>query len=131
MMPERAPSIIGDKLPEDPRRSLQRVAIEADIGFQSDNNFFTGFSEDISEGGLFISTYDFKAIGTDIDVNFTLPSGHTVIAKGVVRWVREVNPLTPDMLPGMGVQFIDLGADDKSAIETFLSQRAPMFYDED
>jgi hypothetical protein len=34
------------------------------------------------------------------------------------------------MEPGMGVQFVDLPAEDKSAIETYLSQRSPMFYEE-
>jgi uncharacterized protein (TIGR02266 family) len=124
---ERKPS---REIPHHPERTAPRVACEVDIGFQSESNFFTGFSEDISEGGLFISTYDFKTIGTEIDVNFTLPSGHTVIAQGVVRWIRELNPLTPEMEPGMGVQFIGLGQDDKDAINTYLDQRSPMFYEE-
>ncbi len=113
-----------------PDRVVPRVACEVDIGFQSDSNFFTGFSEDISEGGLFVSTYDFKKIGTSIDVNFTLPSGYTVMAQGIVRWIRELNPLTPDMQPGMGVQFVGLSVTDKQAIQDFLNKRSPMFYEE-
>lgn len=125
--PPRQPS---REIEHHPERQAPRVACEVDIGFQSESNFFTGFSEDISEGGLFISTYDFKPIGTTIDVNFTLPSGHTVIANGVVRWIRELNPLTPEMEPGMGVQFVDLSNEDKGAISSFLTQRSPMFYDD-
>lgn len=125
-----APRAPSREIEHHPERQAPRIACEVDIGFQSGSNFFTGFSEDISEGGLFISTYDFKEIGTTIDVNFTLPSGHTVIAQGVVRWVRELNPLTPDMEPGMGVQFVDLPVEDKSAIETYLAQRSPMFYED-
>jgi len=129
MMPERAPSIIGDKLPEDPRRSLQRVAIEADIGFQSDNNFFTGFSEDISAGGIFIATFDLRPIGSPMMISFTLPDGRLVSTDGVVRWLREYNETTPNIEPGMGVQFTNLSKDDESAINTFLEQREPMFYE--
>lgn len=118
------------EIPHHPDRQAPRVACEVDIGFQSETNFFTGFSEDISEGGLFISTYDFKPMGTQIDVNFTLPSGYTVIAQGVVRWIRDLNPLTPEMEPGMGVQFTDLSTEDKGAINDYLTQRAPMFFEE-
>ncbi|MBW2276948.1 MAG: TIGR02266 family protein [Deltaproteobacteria bacterium] len=129
MAPERAPSIIGDKLPEDPRRSLQRVAIEADIGFQSDNNFFTGFSEDISAGGIFIATFDLRPIGSPMMISFTLPDGRLVSADGVVRWLREYNETTPNVEPGMGVQFTTLNKNDEEAINSFLEQREPLFYD--
>jgi uncharacterized protein (TIGR02266 family) len=129
LMPERPPSIIGKQLPQDPRRSVQRVAIEADIGFQSDTNFFTGFTEDISAGGLFIATFDTRQIGSSILVNFTLPDGRLVSTNGVVRWVREYNETTPDIEPGMGVQFVDLNQEDENAINGFLTQREPMFYE--
>jgi uncharacterized protein (TIGR02266 family) len=125
----RPPSIIGSRLPEDPRRQVQRVAIEADIGFQSDDNFFTGFSEDISTGGIFIATFDNRPIGSQLAINFTLPDGHLVSAPGVVRWLREFNETTPDMQPGMGVQFTGLSDDDRNRINSFLELREPMFYE--
>jgi uncharacterized protein (TIGR02266 family) len=105
------------------------VVIEADIGFQSDNNFFTGFSEDISTGGIFIATYDNRPIGSRLAINFTLPDGHLVSAVGVVRWLREHNDSTPDVQPGMGVQFTGLSDDDRHRINSFLGVREPMFYD--
>jgi uncharacterized protein (TIGR02266 family) len=123
------PSQPPPQIDHHPDRNASRHACEVDIGFQSDTNFYAGFSEDISEGGLFVSTYDFKTIGSEIDVNFTLPSGHTVMAQGVVRWIRELNPLHPDQLPGMGVQFTNLTEIDKKAIQEFLGLRTPMFYD--
>jgi len=113
----------------DPRRSTRRIPLDVDIGFLSDTNFYVGFSEDISEGGLFISTYDFQPMGTRLTVNFTLPDGHVVSAQGQVRWVREHNPTAAEMMPGMGVQFEELSADDRTAIHKFLRRRAPLFYD--
>lgn len=127
--PERLPSIIGQKLPSDPRRSMQRVAIEADIGFQSDTNFFTGYTEDVSTGGIFIATFDIRPIGSKMLVNFTLPDGRLITTEGLVRWVREYNETTPNVEPGMGVQFVSLSAEDETAINTFISQREPLFYD--
>jgi uncharacterized protein (TIGR02266 family) len=129
LAPHRPAAIAGDKLPSDPRRSVQRRAIEADIGFQSDTNFFTGFSEDISAGGIFVATFDTKPLGSKMLINFTLPDGHLVSTDGVVRWVREYNDTTPDVEPGMGVQFVDLNQHDQLAINDFITQREPMFYE--
>jgi uncharacterized protein (TIGR02266 family) len=113
------------------RRLAPRFAIEAEVGFQSDTNFFMGFSEDISTGGLFISTYDIRSIGATLNLNFTLPDGHLISVDGVVRWVREYNETTPDTPPGMGVQFQGLSPEDKEAIEMFIEERPAMFYDDE
>ena len=37
-------------------RSSQRIKLEAKVTLRSQTNFFVGFSENISEGGIFIST---------------------------------------------------------------------------
>ena len=118
------------RLPHDPRRITQRVGIEVDIGFQSENNFYTGFSQDVSEGGVFLATYDILERGTKMAISFTLPDGHLVSCTGVVRWSREHNDATPDVYPGMGVQFQDLSAEDRRAIDFFLQKRPAMFYED-
>lgn len=127
-MPSPPPTSMRD-VSHDPRRAARRVAVNVDIGFQSDTNFYTGFSEDVSEGGLFVASYDYLSPGAAIAVNFTLPNGHLVSAGGIVRWIREYNPAEPDMTPGMGVQFADLKGEDRKAIEQFLRLRAPMFFE--
>ncbi len=120
----------GEDSPDVERRASPRINIEADIGFQSDTNFFMGFTEDISEGGLFIATYDTRNIGSVLSINFTLPDGHLVSAEGIVRWVREYNEVTPDIMPGMGIQFDNLPDEDKESIHRFTAERPPIFYDE-
>jgi uncharacterized protein (TIGR02266 family) len=117
-------------VPSHPSRITQRINMEADVGFQSESQFYTGFTQDISEGGLFLATYDVKDIGSKIAVSFTLPDGHLVSSVGVVRWIREYNSLTPDTHPGMGVQFSGLSDEDRHAIEGFLTQRPAMFYED-
>ncbi len=113
-----------------PARKGPRVALDADIGFTSDTNFFTGFSEDLSDGGLFIATYNLLPVGAEVTINFTLPDGHLVVAKGRVTWVREFNDTTPDIAPGIGVHFEGLAETDMKSIRNFLRKRAPMFYAE-
>jgi len=129
ILPQAEPAIVGETLPADARRSMQRIAIEADIGFQSDTNFFTGFTEDISTGGIFIATFDYQPIGSKMMINFTLPDGHLITSEGTVRWVREYNDSTPNVEPGMGVQFESLNSRDMDTINGFLTQREPLFYD--
>ena len=112
------------------RRVAARREVEVEIGIQSDTNFYTGFSCDISSGGLFVATYDVPAIGTAVNVNFRLPGCPAMSLDGVVRWVRELNPNDPDMVPGMGVEFGALEPRQASAINAFLSVRQPIFFEE-
>ena len=79
---------------------------------------------------IFIATYNLLAVGSDVTINFTLPDGHLVVAKGKVTWVREHNEATPDVAPGIGVQFETLTETDMKSIHSFLRKRAPMFYAE-
>jgi uncharacterized protein (TIGR02266 family) len=112
-----------------PRRTVPRITLNVDIGLQSENNFYTGFSEDISEGGIFLTTYDFKPIGTKINFSFSLPNGYLIMASGTVRWVREYNPMTPGTQPGMGIQFEELSPEDRAQIEEYIKTNATMFYE--
>ncbi|MBI2895852.1 MAG: TIGR02266 family protein [Deltaproteobacteria bacterium] len=111
-----------------PARRSPRVALEADVGFQSESNFFTGFSEDLSDGGLFLATFNLLKLNSPVTITFTLPDGHLVVAQGRVTWVREYNETTPDISPGMGVQFENLSDADMKSVRSFLRKRAPMFY---
>ncbi len=132
--PAKAPERPSKTAPDSPfleRRTAPRTEIEADIGFQSETNFFMGFTEDISTGGLFIATYDIRPLGTSLCVNFTLPNGHLVSGVGIVRWLREYNETTPDTPPGMGIQFEGLPESDKEAIHSFIEERPAIFYDDD
>ena len=112
------------------RRSSPRAFLQAEITFESDSNFFTGFAEDISDGGLFLSTYDLKPVGTLVEVEFCLPTGHLVRAVGEVRWLRDPREEVAGIPPGMGLSFHDLHPVDRQAIAEFIAARAPLFYDD-
>lgn len=110
------------------KRQSQRVKMQAAIDMSSDDNFFSGFSANISDGGLFIATIDYMPKGTQVDLSFSLPTGEKITATGVVRWIREVNDKDPSSFPGLGVQFTALADDAQRAIRSFVEQRDPMFY---
>lgn len=106
----------------------RRVRMQASIDLKSESNFYQGFSTNLSEGGIFVATVQLTARGTPVDLQFTLPGGKKLEVKGEVRWVREPNDLTPEICPGVGIQFTELSADAAAAIKAFIASREPMFF---
>lgn len=105
-----------------------RVRMQALIDQRSDSNFYTGFSTNIDEGGIFVATVETVPRGTTVDLDFTLPGGRPLTVNGVVRWARDGNDRTPDLMPGVGVQFTTLPPEVAHAISSFVATRDPLFY---
>jgi hypothetical protein len=61
-------------------------------------------------------------------VAFALPTGEQVVARGVVRWIREASDRDTTVQAGMGIQFDSLSEDARDAVHSFIHQREPMFY---
>lgn len=113
------------------QRTHERVKVAVEVSMHTEHNFYTGLTENISEGGLFIATYENLPIGTTIDVELGLPDHPPIQSRAQVRWMREHSEFTEDVSPGVGVQFIDLGDDERRAIEAFLQKRPPLFFETD
>jgi uncharacterized protein (TIGR02266 family) len=111
------------------RRLTRRVGVCLGVGFRSESSSFTGFTSDISEGGLFVATHELQALGSEIELTFTLPAGSELIARGIVRWVRDPLDYNPHSPPGMGVQFTALGDQIRVLIHEFVELREPMFFE--
>ncbi|MCU0664388.1 MAG: TIGR02266 family protein, partial [Myxococcota bacterium] len=112
------------------RRDNGRRRLEVDIGLHTMTNFFTGFVHDISAGGLFVATFDIWPVGTPLNINFSLPpKGPVLSVDGVVRWIRDYNERTPDIDPGMGVMFENLTPEAAEAINRYIAEVPPLFYD--
>jgi uncharacterized protein (TIGR02266 family) len=109
------------------QRASQRTRVETSVDLHTETNFFAGLSEDLSDGGLFIATYELLPVGTAITISFTLPNERRVNASARVVWLRE--PRDGGVSPGMGVRFDSLSEADMQAIRAFLQERAPFFYD--
>lgn len=111
-----------------PGRERGPVRLQAAIDLRSDSNFFTGFSSDIHEGGVFVATVEPVARGTPVDLDVLLPGGRPLRVSGVVRWRREVSDRNPDLMPGVGVKFSELPPEAVSTISDFVVRREPLFY---
>lgn len=115
----------------DERRTHQRTTFIADIGFSSDSNFYTGFTRDISEGGVFVATYNVFPVGTVMELELQVPdTGAPIQVKGEVRWSAEANE-DSDGHPGVGLRFLDLSEADRRRIDRFVSVRDSIFFDDE
>lgn len=110
------------------RRESERVELEVDIGLHSDSQFYAGLSNDISEGGLFVSTVRALPVGSELTLSFVLPGGHAVTTRGRVAWLSS--PRDDDgTRPGMGVRFVQLEPQHRAAVEAFLRLRPAMLHE--
>lgn len=134
-----APASVPAPLPADPHgsterdesRSYPRFPLRVEVSYGSEHNFYTGFLENVSNGGLFVATHQLAEIGDLFELTFTVPGLNRVCtAVCRVRWLREYDPEQPDGVPGMGVQFSQLEPDARAAIELFIRHREPIFYDD-
>jgi uncharacterized protein (TIGR02266 family) len=113
------------------RRRHERIALDVKVTMHSDSNFYTGFTQDISEGGVFIASHEVLPIGSEVRFSLTLGKG-SVPCTGVVRWVREPGPYLEGVSPGMGVAFADLDDRVREAINAFIAERREsIFFDDD
>jgi uncharacterized protein (TIGR02266 family) len=111
------------------QRGHQRVDLEAEVTLESDHNFYTGLTADISAGGLFVACEELRPVGTRLRVRFSLPGGGgSIETDAEVRWVRD--PQCSSLPPGMGLRFLALPAEALDAVAAFVQQRDTIFYDD-
>jgi uncharacterized protein (TIGR02266 family) len=114
-------------------RAAERFDLEVKVDLESDHNFYTGLTQNISSGGLFIATHHIRKIGDRITLNFSLPgASKPVVVETEVRWIRENSALMrAHGESGMGVRFINLSPEAKAAIDGFLESRESLYYDDE
>jgi uncharacterized protein (TIGR02266 family) len=72
-------------------------------------------SADVSGGGAFLRSDLLFEVGEVLNLDFHLPGGRRIQTRG--RVVRVSRDHTDERSPGMGVEFVDLAAEDRAAIE--------------
>lgn len=93
---------------------------------------WTGFTRNISTGGLFIGLPQPLPIGEMLVVRFRLgsnPAEYQAVAE--VRWVRTPDAASPDSPAGMGVRFIDLPPAVAAQIQAYIEGLSDsLFFDD-
>ncbi len=126
---EDLPIVVQEKKGTRENRATKRIALTTAISMESASNFYTGFTGNISEGGVFVATYNLFPMGTVIALEFSLPDeGPPLCVQAQVRWTSDPTP-DGDGHVGLGLQFLDLSEPDRQRIERFVRQRETLFYD--
>jgi len=99
----------GTKTAEETHKAVrvaERFDLEVKVDLESDHNFYTGLTQNISAGGLFVATHQLRRIGDYIKITFSLPGSPAPISVNTeVRWIRENSLLHRfDGSTGMGVR---------------------------
>ena len=110
----------SDPVPLSNAIKIEKVDVAVEI--DSESNFYTGISGDISAGGVFVATHTPQPIGAKIRLNIYL-FGSLFGTRGQVAWLRE----TGDTIPGMGVRFLELDLPLEQTILKFAGIREPLF----
>jgi uncharacterized protein (TIGR02266 family) len=122
------------ELPVDKNAELRtdpRAAVELDVSLGSEHNFYAGFVENLSAGGVFVATHLLRPVGEVIEISIHISEDNLIVkGTGEVRWLREFNE-DSDVPPGMGVKFLELDAGADEAIQRFLTHREPLFFDDE
>src|SRR5262249_33994530 len=127
---KRRPVEINPSTDNDPdRRFSRRVQLDVDIGWASETNFYVGFAEGVGRGGMSVAPYDVLPPGTRVSISLVLPGGYQMTTDGRVTWTRAPKSHDQEMQPGMGIAFENLTDRDRAELETFCTQRPPLFFD--
>jgi uncharacterized protein (TIGR02266 family) len=119
-----------DPVPESARsqRAANRRNIELEVSLMSESNFYVGFTENLSETGVFVATYLARPLGSKVEMSVRILGRDEPIAlRGEVRWIREYSP-TSDGCPGMGIRFDAISDEYRAEIAQFLGRRDPLFF---
>jgi type IV pilus assembly protein PilZ len=117
---------------DDERRISPRYQVKVEVGMQTDNNFYTGLTQDLSGGGVFVATSQIRAVGERIKVVLSVPgqaAPFEILTE--VRWVRSTSLSRAVDEPGMGLRFLQMSPQAKKAVSDFLTKRESLFFDED
>jgi uncharacterized protein (TIGR02266 family) len=85
-------------------------------------NLMSNYAINLSSGGIFIETNKVLPQNEQLIVEFMLPNKDYIVScKSRVAWTNEPHRRrSPELPPGMGIQFVDLPMEEASHIRGFL-----------
>jgi uncharacterized protein (TIGR02266 family) len=100
------------------RRRFERTRFLVRVDYATVDEFFSEFTHDINEGGLFIETEKPHPAGTIVSMLFNLPGAEAPIQTfGTVVRISPGDGLQP---PGMGIEFDELDGEARQRINAFV-----------
>jgi type IV pilus assembly protein PilZ len=91
------------------RRQWERIFVDLEVDYRSDDTFLFAYITDISQMGIFVRTLTPEPPGTRLNLRFCPPGLGVLECEGVVIWINPYRPGDRENLnPGMGIRFVDL-----------------------
>ncbi len=110
---------------KDAIRTNPRIVDNFLVKYQIEDSVFSGYSFNISTGGVYIRTIYPPPENTAIRLSFDLPrGGRSIETVGTVVWCNQYRADAPFALPpGFGVKFTDIPLAQKRAITDYILAR--------
>lgn len=121
LLARMAPPLRGDAVRAHPR-VLVRVPVEARSDAWEGTRAWT--SADLSRCGVFAETRDPPAVGTRLRLTLRAPAQPIAIEGRVAHVVSRERARALGLRAGIGVQFLDVGEDDRRAIDAWMEAAA-------
>lgn len=98
------------------------MELELDVDVRMEDVSFTGYSSNVSRGGIHFGWHAFEGraprMNERFELRFSLPGvKDPIAATAEVRWTRA---------RGVGAEFVDLAPESKRLLEDFVDLRAPL-----
>ncbi len=92
------------------RRLSERVLLDCEVDYSSEETFLFAQATNISAMGIFLQTRAPEPVGTRLNLRFSpSPVEPPLEVEGVVRWVNPYRPGDIDNInPGMGIELTSL-----------------------
>ncbi len=119
-MPKASLQAADPHAQEGERRKSQRADWVVRVDYQTVDELFSEFARNINEGGIYVETETPQPIGTAVSLHFQLPGSEDPV-EVTGRVVRHGDPGAGE-LPGMGVEFDDLGRQERELINDLIRQ---------
>lgn len=116
------PSLVRQWVSHPQKRAHTRVQVQFDVAYAQAGTTGHGTCLNLCQGGLFIATDRPAEPDTEVMLHFKLPSSSQPLSvRARVAWISGAEK-DPVAITGMGVQFLDLGPSDTTAIGTFVDR---------
>lgn len=101
------------------RRQNPRIPVRVEVKYTDGTDFIQDYMLNVSRGGLFVVCENPLKVGSDVDLEFSLPAfSHVFRVKGRVVWNRPTGKFEHE--PGMGIQFHDMEEEDLAILDSFV-----------